>query len=816
VGLYLFGLRHTTGNGKLPIALASGTFLLEKSMVSVALPQTKSDKIDWDNLLVIFKGNMSFGFVDYLAQDLGVSPDSIQHSDIGYWPGGQCFVFFERDEYGHLTGAMRRYLDGRKFCIEGSHRGFSYECLGTLTGKTFTRENHFMKVQDANCDCPICGKRTGCMIGVGPDEDPANANAALCYRISEGAEKEIPGAGWLHRLQAPIETSTNSGGSSGSGAFTEGRNLETVPPGGGQVLPPSPYPVVLTEGASDRLYAETIGFVAVGLPSANGCKANPRKLVAGRAVIVVGDANEVGRRSAEGWVQALRPVCPSVVLVYPPEGFVDLRKWHPTRTAFDAHVAAAGVQANNSGVLPTTSPRQLALSWLDTTHAKGGRRLLHHVCGSWFEHNGTCYDRLEPEQLQERLADFFDGREAWSVQANGGKTIKKLEANEKLVRELLFALRSRCHVPVSPGEHEPFKVATGKSMDLTRAVIFQNGIYHVLDDTLEPLTPDVFLTSTLPYAYRPGHTCPESLGLIHEAFQGDDESINLLQEYAGYCLTADNSFESLLFLIGLPGSGKGTIVTMLEAMLGPARCGTFELADLTNRFSRARLLGRYLVTFSEDVVGRKDSGKILAALKRLTGNDSVNIEQKFKEGFDAKLFCRAIYSGNELPIFEDASRSLSRRLNILKFGHVPDRPDHTLKRRLVHEAPGLAVWAMQGLRRLLENQKFTRPRSSEEFLRDAEKLSNPLGSSFEECLSFTPDGFAKKDDLFNLHVAVCTVEKMVPQARNIFFSRFRARYGAKLSDIDKRGPVDPATQKRPWGIEGVSLLPEAYDYLRQI
>jgi len=756
-------------------------------MVSAVTPPKTKDKPDFDGLLTVFRANIMPAMQQDLADSLGVTVASVRLLDPGWYPAQDAWITPEWTPDGQLCGLTKRLPSGKKIAWETGKRGLAYIQSDFPNVAPSYHNLHFERVGDADIPCPKCERtRDGCLVSM----DEIGVVDCICVRTPEGAARVMPsGCGYLHHIRDPQVSPTSSSG------------LDST--------------VIIVEGWSDLLMAKDLGYRAVAAPSAQCGAEMLAKLLRGQYVdaVLVGDNDEVGRVGLEVKFETLKSVCRSAVKVFPPVPYKDLRAAHPTREEFEGWVSKTGDRKSDSNLLPCSDPPELVDLWLREQQTNGvGQRLFVRVNGAFYHWRDTYYQRVEEDAYRGLLYKFFGDKRVKTPVADDAVKIQKLKLNGHVINDLVDVLKSKCLVPVDPGEHEPLVIATGRSLDLTRAVVFKNGIYHVLEKRLDELTPGTFLTSTLPYDYDPKYTCPDSLGVIYDIFQDDQESIDLLQEFAGYLLTADNSFESLLFLIGAPGAGKGTVVTMLEAMLGPQRCGTFELADLGNRFARARLLGKYIVCFNEDVIGRKDSGKILAALKRLTGNDSVSIEEKFQKGFDTKLFCRAVYSGNELPIFEDASRSLARRLNILKFSHVPDKPDYSLKKRVVRESPGLAMWALQGLRRLLENQKFTRPKVSEEFLQDSDKLSNPLGATFEDCLKFESDGFTSKVVLYQLYSAICEVENMPRLANNIFFLKFKARYGSQIVDSNKRGPVD-ASGKRPWGVQGVTLLPEAYEYL---
>jgi len=83
--------------------------------------------------------------------------------------------------------------------------------------------------------------------------------------------------------------------------------------------------LLICEGASDTAAALDLGFPAIGRPSCNSGVAMTGRFVKGRNVAIVGDNDEAGRSGAEGLAGELH--CPSVKVIYPPEGIKDLRQW---------------------------------------------------------------------------------------------------------------------------------------------------------------------------------------------------------------------------------------------------------------------------------------------------------------------------------------------------------------------------------------------------------------------------------------------------------------------------------------------------------
>ena len=79
---------------------------------------------------------------------------------------------------------------------------------------------------------------------------------------------------------------------------------------------------------------------------------------------------------------------------------------------------------------------------------------------------------------------------------------------------------------------------------------FKNGLYSLEDDILTKHTKHIISTNKLPYDYDKNAECPNFLWVLQEATGGDQVKKDIIQEFAGYCLTRDTRLEKILFLIG--------------------------------------------------------------------------------------------------------------------------------------------------------------------------------------------------------------------------------------------------------------------------
>lgn len=229
--------------------------------------------------------------------------------------------------------------------------------------------------------------------------------------------------------------------------------------------------------------------------------------------------------------------------------------------------------------------------------------------------------------------------------------------------------------------------------------------------------------------------CPRWLEFLSATFSDSDRCIAALQEWFGYCLTPDISLQKLLWLQGLPGSGKGTIREVLTAVVGDDNVAMVpDLESLTGRFDMGSLVGRNVAIIPELRIGRHtDVAIALNRLLMISGGDPVAIEDKFSNRQPlVRLTCKFMVTPNEEPKVSDSSSALIRRLLVVPMGHPPRKPDPTLPARLKAEAQGVMLWALVGLARLRRQGEFTQPEEGAEILDEMRRRMSPVRAFVED------------------------------------------------------------------------------------
>jgi len=735
---------------------------------------SKKESPTWDELFLTFKKNVFPGMVQCLADDLGVKVESINRLEVGFNPIKQAWITAERAETGKIIGLQQRFMDDKKFMVEGSKRGVVYECNSVVEeGSDVLSGRKFVRAYNAGVDCPLCGKRDWCLIS---DDDFTNPSAVVCGRTEKGSVRHIENSGYLHQFRPFTSNRTN------------------------QILRTSDHSILVVEGASDVLAAMDMDYVAVGKPAAEGGHEILAKLLKGQDVIVIGENDDgAGKRGMLKTFGVLRTVCKAVQKILPPIKYKDLRAWHPTAAEFEQWLAQESEGADNDGVIEVVDYLALTEQWLK---AQPDRLLLH--LGDWYRYNGIYYESTNVNWLRNQIREFFRIVE---IKRHSGKvdSIEKLSIDKKFVDEIQDVLRSACAIQIPKYVTEPFYIGNRHNLDISKSVVFLNGIYDVLTDKMEPLTSEIFITSTLPHKYDTKAKCPVWLWFVNDIFNEDQECIQLLQEWFGYNLIANNYLQQMLFLYGVPGSGKSTTIDVLRNMLGPDRTATADVESFTSQFGLQPLIGKYAAIISEsESTGRRQAKQALEKIKQITGGDTVKINQKYKEIVDVKLFCRITYASNDLPTFQDEPQALFRRFNLLYYGNHYSKPDRSLGLKLAREVPGVINWSLEGLRRLLQQGDFTKPHASEQHIADCKALASPIRTMIDMWCEFDPAAEVPVGYLFDLHRAIAQENGEFSETR-IGFGRKLLNAFPKIRRVQKR-----VNGERQYVYEGIQIVPEAY------
>lgn len=266
-------------------------------------------------------------------------------------------------------------------------------------------------------------------------------------------------------------------------------------------------------------------------------------------------------------------------------------------------------------------------------------------------------------------------------------------------------------------------------------IAFRNGIYNIVERTLQPFSPEIVVTNKIDHDYNPAAECELVDRTLEKLACGDSEIVQLLCEAVGYTFYRRNELRKAFMLTGEKKNGKSTFLAMVKTLLGDDNTAALDLEELNLQFSPASLFGK-LANIGDDI--SDEFIKNPARFKKIVSGDRIRGEFKGKNEFFFDPYCKLFFSANNIPRIKDKSGAVIDRLIIIPFNATfsKDDPDYDpyIKYKLIQEdaIERLIVLALEGLDRVLQNQCFTTSGKAQKELEEYEINNNPILLFFAE------------------------------------------------------------------------------------
>lgn len=237
----------------------------------------------------------------------------------------------------------------------------------------------------------------------------------------------------------------------------------------------------------------------------------------------------------------------------------------------------------------------------------------------------------------------------------------------------------------------------------------RNGMVYWATGLMKDHSPSFYSTVQLPVEWNEAAACPRFDKFL-EGIMPED-AIDYLWEIIGYLVYSGNPLQKAILFHGNGSNGKGTLIRVLESLLGKHNTSSVTLQDITEgKFEVASLFGKIA-----NLAGDIDPSymKSTAKFKAITGEDQVSAQRKFQSPFDFKVWATPLFSANEFWKSADTSTGYKRRWLLVPF---PNTFTITpgLSESFSAELPGILVHAVTSLRTLMARGDFAPPPSAVE------------------------------------------------------------------------------------------------------
>lgn len=307
-------------------------------------------------------------------------------------------------------------------------------------------------------------------------------------------------------------------------------------------------------------------------------------------------------------------------------------------------------------------------------------------------------------------------------------------------------------------------------------LVCKNVMVNLLTGEVKQHDPSFMATVQIPHKYNLLYKSPhiptpqKILKFLHEVM-ASYEDVEMFLDFLAYCLWRDLQFHKFLLFNGSGRNGKGVTTELVTKFLGYDNVSNETLDRiLNNNFAAANLYGK-LVNIDADL--SSEELKKTGMLKKLTGNDSIPGEFKFRQAFHFKSHAKLVFSANKIPETTDESDAYFARPLIINFPnqYLGDKANPHLIDELTtpEEMSSLLSLVLKRLPKVLSNgisTKTTIENTYEKYMQS----SDPVRLFAEMSIRTIDNAWEKKEGVYFAYERFCA-DKNLPKESSETFSR---------------------------------------------
>ena len=418
----------------------------------------------------------------------------------------------------------------------------------------------------------------------------------------------------------------------------------------------------------------------------------------------------------------------------------------------------------------------------------------------WYEEQEKGLKFL-PFVLAKHLSetrDVYYGGESFLIYENGVYNISGEKEAGRIIMD--YMLPNYCIMASIRDCREQWDILVSKDFDDFNRnpylVNVRNGLLDIRDMSFKEHTPSYLSTVQLNVEYNPQVDCPQFKKFLNEVL--DCKLIPLVQEIVGYLLTTNTASQKAFVFWGPARTGKSTLLWVVEyLLLGKKNVSNIPWQEIGDKFKTAELLGKLANVFSDLPSKSIDDTGIF---KVVTGEDYLMAEKKNKNPFKFKPFARLVFSCNELPRnYVDRTEGFYRRLIIVPFSRQIEKSkiDKSLKYKFQREKEGILNWALEGLKRLYENNfEFSENELTDGVKKEYKRENNNVISFVEECCELDGLFSCSRIEIYEAYKEFCVEAGLKALSQIKFNKELEGNFNITRSRSGKLRSGPPAAWER--------------------
>ncbi|OFJ77507.1 DNA primase [Staphylococcus sp. HMSC056G08] len=207
---------------------------------------------------------------------------------------------------------------------------------------------------------------------------------------------------------------------------------------------------------------------------------------------------------------------------------------------------------------------------------------------------------------------------------------------------------------------------------------------------------------------------------LNHLSNNDEEYKKLILEVLAHTLVINKEFKRMLakffIFVGDGGNGKGTLLTIIRAILNRKNCSGLSIGDMADERYFVTMQGK-LANLGDDIQDEPINNKQMKALKNISTCDFVSTRQLFQQATEVEMTLSLIFTSNHILKSWEKGDSYKRRVMWLPIYTKPAKKEKNFIQKLTTQK-ALEYWIrliIEAYKRLYKNERFTTSKVVEQF-----------------------------------------------------------------------------------------------------
>ena len=343
-------------------------------------------------------------------------------------------------------------------------------------------------------------------------------------------------------------------------------------------------------------------------------------------------------------------------------------------------------------------------------------------------------------------------------------------------------------------------IVEDKEQSEANFIAFNNGVYDIMTGELNPFSTEIVITNKIPWDYNPDAYSELADTTLNRLSCGDAAIRSLLEECIGYCFYRRNELGKAFILTGDKSNGKSTFLDMVKAILGDKNISALDLKELGDRFNTSMMFGK-LANIGDDIGDDFLQGSQVSIFKKIVTGNRIKAERKGQDPFEFNPFIKLLFSANDIPRMKDKTGAVLRRLVIIPFNATfgKDDPDYDpfIKYKLIQKESieYLIRVGVEGLKRVIINDGFTKSTKVQNQLNEYEEENNPIIAFIADCGVDMIEN-EPTNEVYKRYQVFCADNSMTPMSNIVFSKQINKRLGLEVSIVKLNGQTRRVFKKQ--------------------